>query len=62
MEIADVLEAYASFRELILVVAHCITQTNTQPSQTCSGGFINALFFILLFVDVSFAIGEYYLI
>ena len=68
MEIADVLETYASFRELILQAyrvhaskdEHCITQKDTQPRQTCSGGFIKTQLYVIC--CCFFAIGEYDLI
>ena len=64
MEIADVLETYTSFRELILQVheskgEHCITQKDTQPSQTCTGGFIKTQLYAIC--CCFFAIGEYIL-
>ena len=66
--IADVLETYASFRELVLQAyrvygskdEHCITQKDTQPSQTCSGGFIKTQ--LRAIRCCFFAIGEYNLI
>ena len=36
---------------------HCITQKESQPSQTCSGGFINAQLYVIR--CCLFAIGEY---
>jgi hypothetical protein len=46
VEIAGVLETSAAFRELILQAReskdeHYMTQKGTQPSQACSGGFVN---------------------
>ena len=31
---------------------YCIAQKDTQPSQTCSGGFINAHFFAICYLLV----------
>jgi len=61
----DVLETYASFRELILQGSqgkdeHLITQKDTQPSQTCSGGYIKTQLYTVC--CCFFAVGEYSLI